>query len=374
MKVAIVHDFLVEAGGAEQVLKSLHHLYPDAPIYVLLYDSEKLSNFLDNADIRCSFLQKFPKFLKNRRRLLFPLMTIAPETFDLRDFDLVISSSNSFAKAIITKPKTVHICYCHSPMRFAWDWYSESIKEYGNFFTKSCFAAMMNYFRIWDKSSADRVDYFVANSNTTSERIQKYYKKKSLVIYPPVDVKLASCEQISHIAKFALGSYFLVVSRLSRYKRIDLVVEAFNKLQLPLKIIGEGKELSRLKKIASRNIDFLGFQEEEEKRKYLQNCFAFIFPGEDDFGISPVEAMSFGKPILAYKKGGAVETMVEGKTGEFFNAATSEILAEGVRRLMNRYDQYDPFFIAQHASQYERQSFELQFSHFVDRVMDFKKK
>ncbi len=392
MKVAIVHDFLVELGGAEQVLKSLHNLYPEAPIYTLLHDKKKMGGFLDNADIRTSGLQKLPKFLRRRKWWLLPLMPVMPETFDLREYDLVISSSNSFAKGVITKPKTAHISYCHAPMRFAWDWNSENIQSHGsNFFARVGMLFIMNYLRMWDRSSADRVSCFVANSETTAARIKKYYRKDSVVIYPPVDTK----ELLNELPAFAgmtegaernemlkrvqhdnganqhdsKTSYFLIISRLSKYKRIDLAVEAFNKLQLPLVIIGDGKERQSLQKIANSNIKFLGYQPEVIKKSYLRGCFAFIFPGEEDFGISPVEAMSYGKPVLAYRAGGLQETMIEGKTGEFFDAPVPELLAEGVRRMINQAEKYDSNFIAEHSRQFSREVFEERFKYLVEKVM-----
>lgn len=368
MKVAIVHDFLVEFGGAEQVLKSLHNLYPEALIYTLLYDKEKMEGFFDDADIRTSGLQKLPKFLRKRKWYLLPLMPIMPETFDLREYDLVISSSNSFAKGVITKPKTVHISYCHSPMRFVWDWNSENMQSHKrNFLVWTGMLFLMNYLRMWDRSSADRVSYFVANSETTAARIKKYYRKDSVVIYPPVDV--GGEEGGKRKEENKQTSYFLIISRLSKYKRIDLAVEAFNKLQLPLVIIGDGREYKKLKKIASSNIQFLGYQSEDVKKKYLQNCFAFIFPGEEDFGISPVEAMSYGKPVLAYRAGGLQETMIEGKTGEFFDAPVPELLAEGVRRMINQTDKYDPEFISNHSRQFSRETFETRFKYLVEKIM-----
>jgi len=367
-KIAIVHDFLTYFGGAEQVLRSLHNLYPNAPIYTLIYDKNKMEKYFPNAKIIPSFLNSLPYFLRKRKKFLLPFFSTAAETFDLRDFDVVISSSSSFVKGIITKPKTIHICYCHTPTRFLWDWYYNYLRENRLFGLKKCLIVpFLHYLRIWDKSAAERVDYFISNSRNTQERIKKYYNRESTVIYPPVDIARSNKE--SQEEKVCEKDYFLIVSRLSAYKKIQIAVEAFNKLELPLVVIGEGSEKKRLEKIAEKNIEFLGFKKEKELTKYYRNCYAFIFPGEDDFGIAPCEAMSFGKPVLAYKRGGAMETVIEGVTGEFFCDMIPEILADGVRRLKNNYDKYDANAIRDHASMYSRENFEKNISSFVENVL-----
>ena len=365
MKIALVHDWLTYFGGAEQVLKSFHRLFPEAPIYTLLYDKEKMQRYFPKAKIRTSFLQKFPKFLQKRKGWLLPFLPTAPETFDLRDFDLVISSSNSFAKGIIVKPKTIHICYCHSPMRFVWDWYYNYLKEQKIGRVKKIFVLpLLHYIRMWDRASVDRVDYFIANSKTTAKRIKKYYNKDSKVIYPPVDVsKLRVNSQNSKVK-----NYYLIVSRLSPYKRIDLAVRAFNKLGLPLIIIGEGSQKKYLQRIAQDNIKFLGFQPEKIVQKFYQNCQAFIFPGEEDFGIAAVEAMAAGRPVLAYRKGGLTETVIEGVTGELFDDPVPEVLADGVRRIREREKNYDSFVIQKQAEKFSRERFEKEIKEFINEV------
>ncbi len=384
-KIAIVHDFLTYFGGAERVLMSLHKLYPDAPIYTLLYDEKKMKKYFPGAKIRSSFLNRLPKFIKKRKKYLLPFMPTAAETFDLRDFDVVISISSSFVKGVITKPKAVHICYCHTPTRFLWDWYYNYLEENKiNGIKKIIILPFLHYLRMWDKSASERVDYFIANSEHTAKRIKKFYGRESEVIYPPTNTVIArsSAERRSNPAttrdEFNHGiasspslryaqsgflamtdnnSYFLVVSRLSPYKKIDIAIEAFNKLELPLVIIGEGEDKKRLEKIANKNIKFLGFQPEEKLAQYYENCYAFIFPGEDDFGITPIEAMSFGKPVLAYRKGGVLETVIEGKTGEFFDDPIPEILADGVRRMKNNYNNYDAEKIKKQAEKFSEDVF-----------------
>jgi len=351
-KIAIVHDFLTYFGGAEKVLLSLHKLYPDAPIYTLLYNKTKMKQYFPEAKIRVSFLNKLPKFLKKRKKYLLPLMPTATETFDLRDFDIVISSSSSFVKGVITKPKTVHINYCHTPTRFLWDWYYNYLKENKISKIKKIFLIpLLHYLRMWDKSASERVDYFIANSKHTAKRIEKFYGRKSVVIYPPTKLKVCKVESGT------VYHYFLIVSRLSPYKKIDLAIEAFNKLELPLIVIGEGSDKKRLEKMADKNIKFLGFQPRGKINQYYKNCYAFIFPGEDDFGITPIEAMSFGKPILAYRKGGVLETVIEGETGEFFDDPIPEILTDGVRRLKNNYSNYNPEKIKKQAAKFSEEIF-----------------
>lgn len=363
MKVALVHDYLIRMGGAERVLLELRNLFPEAPIYTLLYDKEKMGKYLEGADVRASFLEKFPKFLRNRHKHLLPLLPIAAESFDLRDFDLVISSSSAFAKSIITRPDTIHVCYCHSPSRFLWDWNHEYIRDMHLGFVRSALAKILvNYLRIWDKSSSKRVDYWIANSRATRDKIEKYYRQDARIIYPPV--KLPSFNEFLEAQN---ENYFLIISQLTPYKKIDLAVEAFNKLKLPLVVIGQGPQYQKLLKLAAPNIHILGWKGEKEKNMYLKNCTAFIFAGEDDFGMAPVEAMGWGKPVLAFRAGGACETVLEGATGEFFDDATPEVLADGVRRLRDNLLNYSPLVIRKWAEKFSEEKFR-------QEIMDFMKK
>jgi len=361
LKVALVHDFLNQYGGAERVLLALHEIFPEAPIYTLLYDPKKMRGKFSNADIRPSFLQKFPKFLKKHPKWLLPFLPTAPETFNLRDFDLVISSSGAWSKGIIVKPKTIHICYCHSPMRFAWDWNEKYLGEQGLGKGRKLFTRLLlNYVRMWDKAAADRPDYFISNSRATQSRIKKYYARESTVVYPPVEVEYPKtgswAPQDPVLGK---QSHFLIVSRLSPYKKIEIAVEAMNKLNLPLVVIGEGapKYVKYLKSIAGPKTKFLGWKSDEETKKYFAACRAFIFPGEDDFGIAPVEAMSFGKPVIALRKGGATETVIEGETGEFFDEPAIEVLADAVRRFQENEKNYDPAKIRMQAEKFSKEKF-----------------
>jgi len=374
MRVALIHDYITSYGGAEKTFKVLTEIFPQAEVYTLFYDPEILKKiFRTNPkikkEIHTSFLQKFPNFLKKKYQLLLPFLPIAVETLDFRDFDLVISSSFSFAKGIITRPKTTHICYCYSPTRYLWT--SQSELKYGK---NPVSKLLFNYIRIWDRQASERVDRFIAISKTVQQRIKKYYKRDSVVIYPPVSTQNepVSDWQIPKPKK----EFYLIVSQLRKYKRIDLAIKAFNKLGLKLVIIGEGPEKRRLKSLAKKNIKILGWQSDKTIAKYYKNCTAFIFPGEDDFGIAPVEAMSYGKPVLAYKKGGAIETIIEGKTGEFFDSYSSSgkninsaVLANGVRRLRQNLPNYDPKFIHKQSKKFSQKRFKKEFLKFIKKIM-----
>lgn len=366
IKVALVHDFLTQYGGAERVLEVLCEMFPEAPIYTLLYDKEKIRGKFADKIIIPSFLQKFPKFLRKRYKYLLPLMPTAPETFDLRDFDLVISSSGAWSKGIVTRLNTVHISYIHSPMRFVWDSNEEYLKEQGKCAYINIFSRIiMNYIRTWDKVAADRPDYLIANSKYTQARIKKYYGRESMVIYPPVVIRGETSNELAVSPR--IGEYFLIVSRLSPYKKISAVIESFNKLELPLVVIGEGQQEKYLKKIAGKNIKFLGWQSDDNIKEYYQNARAFVFAGVDDFGIAPVEAMFYGIPVLAIRAGGAREIVLEGKTGEFFDAPTPEVIADGVRRLMENEKNYDKQAIINRANEFNKERFKKELIDYINK-------
>jgi glycosyltransferase involved in cell wall biosynthesis len=300
-------------------------------------------------------------------------LPIAVESFDLSEYDLVISSSSAFAKGVVTKPKTKHICYCHTPMRFAWDYYHNYKKErselYG--FRGMLPKMFLHYIRMWDRHCEARVDCFIANSEHTKKRIEKFYRRNADVIYPPVYVGGFGRVVGTRISRENLvGEYFLIVSQLRKYKRVDLAIDAFNKLELPLVIIGAGPERRKLEKIAGPNIKFLGWQEDEDVRRYYSECKALIFPGEEDFGITAVEAMSFGKPVLAFRKGGLMESVVEGVTGEFFDDLNPAVLADGVRRLLENYDNYNSDIIRQRAEEFSEKKFRDKIIQIIERNSD----
>ncbi|MFA5925430.1 MAG: glycosyltransferase [Parcubacteria group bacterium] len=325
MKIALVHDYLVQYGGAERVLECFCEIWPYAPIYTLIYDEEKTHGRFKGKRIYTSFLQKFPYSRSNHR--IFPaLMPPAIEQFDLSKYDIVLSDSSSYAKGIITPPETLHICYCHTPMRYAWDDCQKYIDEFGfPGFVKKFIPFIMNYIRIWDRISADRVDNFIANSKFVAGRIEKYYKRDSVVINPPVNIGNF------HISK-NIGDYFLVAGRLMTYKRFDIVIQAFNKLGWPLKVIGRGPDFVRLKKMAHSNIEFMGRLSDEELADTFSRAKAFIFPQEEDFGIIAIEALASGKPIIAYRGGDIVEHVEEGREALFFDNQTPGDLIKALEK------------------------------------------
>jgi glycosyltransferase involved in cell wall biosynthesis len=351
MKIAFIHDFLLRQGGAERVLKTLMDMYPEAPVYTLLYDEKRMGEAFPASRVRTSGLQKFPRFIPGIHKLLFPFMPGAIESFDLSEFDVVVSSSSAYAHGVITNLETRHICYYHSPMRYAWDYTHEYLKEQKLGLLGELIASqLLHKVRQWDFLASDRVDVALANSKTVQDRIKKYYRKDSLIVHPPVQV-----ERFEAHAKHE--GYFLIVSTLTPYKRIDLAVELFNRLGKRLVIIGEGSDKARLQSMAASNIDFLGFKPDSVVKEYLENCRAFIFPGEEDFGIAPVEAMACGKPVLAYRKGGLTETMVEGLTGEFFDEQNVESMEAALTQLLINENRTSAEKIAAHAQKFSEEAF-----------------
>lgn len=365
MRIAIVHDFLIKLGGAEKVLQVMHKIFPDAPIYTLLYDKKGTHGEFENPgyDIRTSRLQKLPEFIRHRQRILLSKFPQAIEEFDLSGFNIVISSSNSFAHGVITRPNTLHITYCYSPMRYAWDWTHQYLQENNiNFGLVGIYVRkLISNLRIWDFLASKRTDAWIAISQTVALRIKKYYKKDSIVIYPPVNID----QYLDN--KFDPENYYLIVSRLTQYKKIDLAIEVFNHLSIPLFIIGEGTDRKRLEKMAGNNIQFLGWKSDKEKIHYFKKCRAFLFPGEDDFGITPVEAMAAGRPVIAYNSGGATETVIAGKTGEFFDDCNDpESLKNAVLKLEKNYSNYSPDVCQNRAKEFSQEIFARKFKNFVE--------
>lgn len=358
-KIALVHDFLVSYGGAERVFEAIAEMFPDAPIYTLLYDRKRMGGHFEGRDIRVSWLSRLPKFLKKRYRFFLPFFPVAVESFDLRDFDLVISSSGAWSKGIITRLDTRHIAYLHSPMRYAWDYHEQYLGELGGAPSEKTrprilTRMLLSYLRVWDRQAAERPDRLVVNSRFTQARVKKYYRRESTVIYPgalelfeKTKGVCAAEEDIPRLPTVARDdsaraeSHFLVVSRLTRSKKADAAVEAFNKLGFPLVVVGDGPERARLERMAAQNIRFAGFVGDRELASLYQGARAVIFPSEEDFGMVAAEALSFGTPVIAYEYGGIREIVRPGETGEMFHSQTPEIIAEGVRRFLSREGQYD---------------------------------
>jgi len=362
MRIALVHDYLNQYGGAERVLTAFCEMFPEAPIYTLVYDARLTGYAFEGRRIKTSFLQRIP-FVASKHRYFPIFMPYAVEQFDLSDYDLVISDSGSYAKGIITKPGTLHISYCHTPHRYIWDNSHRLIEEFGYpRFVKIFGPIFTTYVRLWDEHAAERVDAFIANSQFVQRRIKKYYHRDSQVIYPPVD-----CD------KFYVGCpipriysdnyYFLMVGRLVPYKKFGLAVRVFNKLGLPLKIIGDGPELKNLQKIASKNIEFLGLVSEQYLPEYYTYAEALIFPQEEDFGVVAVESMASGRPVVAYRAGGALEIIKEGEDGIFFDEQTEESLVGAIRKFQTM--QFDSKLIREHAMRFDKERFKKEVLDFI---------
>ncbi len=356
MNVALVHDYLNQMGGAERVLLALHDLYPAAPIYTSIYDPERVDPAFHQLDIRSSFMQRLP-FISKRHQHLLLLYPLAFERFDLGEYDLILSSSSAFAKGVISRPGAVHICYCHTPMRWAWSYQDYIARENLSPPVRALLPLLMRRLRRWDQATARRVDHFIANSPVVAQRIATYYQHEAVVIPPPVDTAKY------HIAP-AQGNYFLVLSRLVPYKRIDIAIEAFNRLRLPLKIIGAGRDRARLERLAGPTIEFLGWLPDEAVQDYLAHCLALIHPGAEDFGLTPLEAQASGRPVIAYGVGGALTSVVEGVTGTFFHERSPAALAEAVTAF--RPNQFDPLVIRRHAEQFDVARFQQRIAAFIN--------
>lgn len=324
IKVALVHEWLVGHGGGERVLKCLHEMYPEAPIYTLVYDKDKAPEWVGKCDVHTTYIQKWPGG-KNHHKLLLSFMPKAWEALDLSEFDLVISSCASCCKGVITRPDALHVCYCHSPIRYVWDLYYDYLANAGAI-KRVVMPQLIHRVRMWDYLAAQRVDAFVANSAFVRKRIRKYYRRDAEVIHPGTDINPYPIVEEPE-------DYYLVVSRFVRYKRIDIAVEACNILGRRLVVIGSGgEEEERLRSLAGPTVEFAGRVSDEEMQHYYSNAKAFLFPGIEDYGITPVEAMSAGVPVLAYGRGGVLETVVDGETGMYFHDQSPESLVACIER------------------------------------------
>jgi glycosyltransferase involved in cell wall biosynthesis len=359
MNLAIVHDGLATAGGgggAERVLSVLHRMFPEAPVYTTVYHPERMPKEMRDWDIRTSFIQKLPQGPEKYQRY-FPLFPMAIEQLDLRDFDVVISCNHAVAKGVITSANAFHLSYCYSPLRYAWDMYHEYLElETIPGWQRLLLPGLMHYMRTWDAVASLRVDEFVGISRYVARRIEKFYRRPASVIYPPVELGLKSAAPAA--------DYYLVVSRLVAYKRLDLVIEAFNRLGWPLVVIGDGVERSRLEGMAKGNVTFLGRQPDEVVHQHLSACRGFVFPGIEDFGIAPVEAQAAGKPVIALAQGGAAETVVHGETGILFGRQAVDELVEALRQADGH--RFDPEAIRRHAERFSVQRFEDEFLTLLD--------
>ncbi len=362
MKTALIHDWLVNYAGSERCLESFVNIWKDADVFTLVdfLNKEERDIILKGKLAHTSFIQKLP-LSASRHRQYLPLFPLAIEQFDLSNYEVVISSSHAVAKGVLVNPGQLHITYCHTPMRYAWDLYHQYLREsklekgIKAFFVKRA----LHRLRIWDVISAGRVNYFIANSKFIAARIEKIYGRKADVIYPPVDID-----------KFALKedkeNYYLTASRFVPYKRVDLVVEAFSKMpDKKLLVIGDGPQEGRIKSLASANIEFLGYQSPENLKKYMQNARAFVFAAEEDFGIVVVEAMSCGTPVIALGKGGTAETVIDKKTGIHISEQSVKGILDAVEKFESHEGSLNASLIRSHAEQFSRQIFEKKISDYV---------
>ncbi|MBZ5666304.1 MAG: glycosyltransferase [Acidobacteriia bacterium] len=373
LRVAIVHYWFVGRAGGEKVVEALAEVFPQADLFALVADRSTFSPVLQNRRLQTSFLQRVPGATKFHRHFLF-LQPLALEQFDLSRYDLVISSESGPAKGVITSSKTCHICYCHSPMRYIWEMYPEYRRGMG-LLVGTVFSLAAHYMRLWDYASAGRVDYFVANSRFIASRIRKYYRREAAVIHPPVETSTAKVSDKP-------GEYYIAIGRMVDYKRFDLAVSACTKLGRRLKIIGGGPQEKALRRMAGPTVEFLGRVSDGELRENLAGCRALLFPGEEDFGIVPVEAQSFGKPVIAYASGGVLETVrgvfsgegrAENPTGVFFTDQSLSGLTKAMLEFESMEHEFRPRTIREHSLQFDSAIFKRRISEFVAFALeDFK--
>lgn len=362
IKVAIVHDWLVTYAGAERLLEEIINCFPEADLFAIVdFVPQNERSFLKDKPVKTSFIQKLP-LAKKKYRAYLPFMPLAVEQFDLSGYDIVISSSHAVAKGVITGPDQLHISYVHSPMRYAWDLQHQYLKETGlDRGLKGWLAKReLHKLRMWDLRTANGVDHFLANSRFIARRIWKVYRREATVIYPPVDIdSFMLCGQKE--------DFFLTASRMVPYKKIDLIAEAFSLMpDKRLYIIGDGPDFDKVKSKAGANVELLGYQPFEVLKDYMQRAKAFVFAAEEDFGIVPVEAQACGTPVIAYGKGGALETVTEGETGLFFDAQTTSSIIEAVKRFEEMKDSFIPAKIREKSQRFSKDRFQREFMSFVD--------
>ncbi|MDB5081211.1 MAG: glycosyltransferase family 4 protein [Chloroflexi bacterium] len=360
MKIAIVHDYLNQYGGAERLLEAICELYPDAPIYTSIYSPERVMHRFDGRDVRTSFMQKLPGVIKHHQAYL-PFYSFAFESFDLSGYDLVISSSSAWAKGVKTSPDTLHICYCHTPMRFVWQFDEYAKRERMKGPARAALPLFLNYVRLWDVKSAQRPDFYVANSRTVARRITEFWQRDSVVINPPVEV-----ENIPYRGS-PRQDFYLWVGRMVPYKRADVAIRAFKELDLPLKVVGTGRDMEALKGLAGPKTEFLGFVPDEGVRELFTQCRAFIQVGAEDFGITPVEAMAGGAPVIAINQYGPAEIVIDGENGLFFDQQTPEALIEAVKRFENDPGRFNSDEIRRYAETFDRKLFCQRFGDYVNQ-------
>ena len=360
-KTALAHHWFLNVSGGERVCSAIYETLNNPDLFCILGRDGGLPPNMRSAAVRQSFIQHLPGATRYHRyyAALFPL---AVESLDVQDYELVISSDSAAMKGIITRPETCHICYCHSPMRYAWNMAQDYMRGRG-LFMQGIMSVVMHYLRLWDQSAASRVDYFVCNSRTVRDRIRKYYRRDARIIYPP-------CETEGFRASPHDDGYYLFVGRLVDYKKADVAITSFSASGRRLVVVGNGPQERFLKSIASRNIEFLGWVDDEALKSLYSRCRAVIFPGEEDFGIVPVEAQASGKPVIAYGRGGATETVIPGETGLWFNEQTPEALEMAVSKFERSMESFDPRTIREHAERFNTNRFMNEFRAFAESCLD----
>lgn len=360
MRVALVHYWLVGMRGGEKVLEAMCDLFPDADIYTHVFDADAVSNVIRRHRIFTSFVSRLP-YARRMYQKYLPLMPMALEQFDMEAYDLVISSESGPAKGIIPNSGATHVCYCHSPMRYLWNMHRQ-YQDTATGFTRLVMPPLTHYLRTWDVTTSQRVDAFAANSRTVAARLQRYYHRESSIIYPPVNTR-----DFSPVSAAEVGDYYLMVGELVRYKRPDIAVDAFNRLNKKLVIIGKGEMLAEIAEKAGPSVTILGSQPFEVLKHHYARCKALVFPGEEDFGIVPVETMASGRPVIAYGRGGATETVQSGKTGLFFESQSVEALIEAIETFER--SSFDPADAVARAAEFDTGHFKQRFRHFVDQAL-----
>ena len=375
MRVALVHDWLVSMRGGERVLEALCELFPDATLHTLVHVPGSCSPTIERMEIVTSFLDRLPAS-RRHHRALWPLFAHAIESFDFTGYDLVLSSSSCVAKGVVTPARAPHVCYCHTPMRYVWELFPDYFGEgRAGPLTRLAASAIAPFWRVWDESSARRVDHFIANSRNVARRIERRYGRPALVIPPPVEVARFTPRPLDE-----LGDYFLMVTAFVPYKRVDLAIEAFARSGRPLKIVGHGPERARLERLARghANIEFLAGCSEAEVARLYERCQALVFPGEEDAGITPLEAQAAGRPVIAFGQGGALETVngldeaqAQGAapTGIFFAEQSAASLARALERFDESFRRFDPEAARAQAARFDKPRFKAQVAAAIDACL-----
>ena len=360
MKIALLHDWIIEIAGSEKVFKEICEIIKDGEIWTIVYDKNSLKLLgIENRKVNSTIVQKFP-FSKKLYRYYFFLYPIIVEQIDISKYDIIISSSHAFIKGVLKNSNQIHICYCHTPIRYAWDLYFDYINSLNPFF-KILASYFLHKIRIWDYISSQRIDYFIANSYNVAKRIKMTYNKDAIVIYPPVDVESFEVETKKE-------NFYITAGRMVEYKKIDIIVKAFSKLKdKKLIVIGDGPNFKKIKKLSSSNVELLGHVNFETLKNYLKKAKAFIYMADEDFGILPVEAQACGTPVIAYRKGGVLESVIENKTGLFFDYQNEESLIDAILKFEKIEDKFEPYEIRKNSEKFSKEEFRKKFLEFFKK-------